>query len=339
MYLHVLYYTYRSTGSRSMAIPRSLQIDLNTTAYYHCMTRCVRRSYLCGYDSETNRDYSHRKQWIVSKIKHLANVFAIKICAYAIMSNHYHLVLFINELQATSWSDQEIIARWHAIFPTDAKSLSLYPDDQAKLKIESWRQHLMDISWFMRCLNEPIARYANKEDDKKGRFWEGRFKSQALLDEGALLSAMVYVDLNPIRAKIADTPENSNFTSIQERLKALVKKVKNIPSNKQPKDLMPFSNKSKLSKDVSIDFTLNDYLKLIDSTGRILREDKRGAIPNSLPPILTRLGLNPDFWLSNVRNLQSRFSYAIGHSEKLAAFNHCHRSKSVNAASEMYIRF
>lgn len=318
-----------------MAIPRSLQIDLNTTAYYHCMTRCVRRSYLCGYDSETNRDYSHRKQWIVSKIKHLANVFAIKICAYAIMSNHYHLVLFINEKQVDSWSDQEIIARWHAIFPTDAKSLSLYPEDKAKLKIESWRQHLMDISWFMRCLNEPIARYANKEDEKKGRFWEGRFKSQALLDEGALLSAMVYVDLNPIRAKIADTPETSDFTSIQERLKALATNLK--AKNKQPKDLMPFSIDIKSQKGACIDFTLNDYLELIDSTGRVLREDKRGSIPRSLPPILSRLGLNADYWVINVKSLQDRFSYAIGHSEKLTAFNHRRNPKGLNEASKMYL--
>ena len=109
----------------------------------------------------------------------LAGVFAIDIAAYAVMSNHYHIVVHIDGERAKKWTDE---------------------------------------SWFMRVLNESIARMANSEDECTGRFWEGRFKSQALLDEHALLTAMAYIDLNPIRAAMAETPEQSDHTSVQQRI-------------------------------------------------------------------------------------------------------------------------
>jgi hypothetical protein len=71
----------------------------------------------------------------------------------------------------------------------------------------------------MKCLNQPIAKMANKEDNCTGHFWEARFKSQALLTEEALITCMAYVDLNPIRALMANTPETSEHTSIKERIK------------------------------------------------------------------------------------------------------------------------
>ena len=106
-----------------MTTPRSYQIDLNATPYYHCIARCVRRSYLCGFDELTNKDFSHRRQWILDRIKHLSKVFYIDICAYAIMSNHYHLVLHVSS-NAADKSDKEVLLyRWQLIFPADALKL------------------------------------------------------------------------------------------------------------------------------------------------------------------------------------------------------------------------
>ena len=208
----------------------------------------------------------------------------------------------------------------------------------------------MDISWFMRCLNEPIARFANKEEGKKGRFWEGRFKSQALLDEGAILSAMVYVDLNPIRAGVAISPETSEFTSIQERIQKVAKhlkmstkqKVEHACDNaKQPKSLMAFANgkNQRQENKPTIDFRLSEYLALVDSTGRNIREDKRGAIPEDLAPILSRIYLNPRTWLNMVKDLQNSFSYAVGSETALMQFSkgYCSFSpKGISRAKRCY---
>ncbi len=201
---------------------RKHQVSLEVTPYYHCVSRCVRRSFLCGHDPLSGKSFEHRRQWVEDRLLFLADVFAIDVCAYSVMSNHTHVVLHINKLNEAHWTDIEVCERWHKLFKGTLLSqkfvrnedLTAVELDAVKLKISEWRLHLCDISWFMRTLNEPIARQANEEDRCTGRFWEGRFKSQALCDEAALASCMAYVDLNPIRAKMAKTPEQSDHTSI-----------------------------------------------------------------------------------------------------------------------------
>jgi REP element-mobilizing transposase RayT len=218
-----------------MTRARNQQVSLEDTPYYHCIARCVRRAYLCGDDPVSGENFDHRKVWLVERIKQLASVFAIDVCAYAVMSNHYHLVLFVNEQEADSWTQEEVIQRWTRLFSRNGAALetvarnrsSKAARDYRRKLIEQWRGRLKDISWFMRCINENVARRANREDDCTGRFWEGRFKSQALLDEKALVTCMAYVDLNPIRAGLNSLPDDSDFTSIQERLVHHARRVKN----------------------------------------------------------------------------------------------------------------
>ncbi len=176
-----------------------------------------------------------------------------------------------------------------------------------------YQQRLMDISWFMRSLNEPIARQANREDKCTGHFWEGRFKSQALLDEGAILSCMAYVDLNPVRAGIAATPEKSDFTSIQLRIKSAIK-------GEQPKALLPFTGNEHQQKNKGIRFSLQDYLTLVDETGRIIRADKSGAISQKSERILARLHINEESWLKLTTEFECMFTGAVGTAEHLSEF-------------------
>jgi hypothetical protein len=153
-------------------------------------------------------------------------------------------------------------------------------------------------------MNEHLARKANAEDHCTGRFWEGRFKCQALLDEAAILTAMAYVDLNPIRAGIASTLEDAEFTSIHQRIQTIRGR-----SPEGPK-LRHFHETG--SKRDSIPFSLNDYLQLVDWTGRSIRRDKRGAIDHSLPPILQRLNIDEEAWLESMRPKGNVFGRAMG---------------------------
>jgi len=156
----------------------------------------------------------------------------------------------------------------------------------------------------MRCLNEQIARKANEEDDCTGHFWEGRFKSQALLDESAVLACLAYVDINPVRAAVAETPEDSDYTSIQRRIRTLQAASESsvdaenveqdmVPAPTQPPELFPFVGGVRKGMPEGLPFYLADYLELVNWNGRAVREDKHGAIAEDLPPILERIGITP----------------------------------------------
>ncbi|WP_444930197.1 transposase [Microbulbifer sp. SSSA002] len=246
-------------------------------------------------------------------MRQLAGIFALDIAAYAVMSNHYHVVLYIDKKSADKWSLAEVIILWEKLFRAPSLALRYLKGDtldHCKLKklkevTAIWRERLTDISWFMRCLNESIARQANAEDKCTGRFWEGRFTSQALLDEKALAACMAYVDLNPIRANIAKTPEDSGYTSIQLRIRSAI-------TAEQPKSLLPFVGDERLSMPKGLPFQLGHYFELVDWSGRHLDPRKRGAIAENTPPILERLGISPEHWLYLNRNFESRFKGLVG---------------------------
>ena len=305
-----------------MTTARKNLIDPASTPYYHCMARCVRRAFLCGKDDFSGKNYEHRRQWVVDRLKELAGVFAIEICAYAVMSNHYHVVLHINQKQGESLNTREVLERWTKLFSSHLLVQRFLANDnlgKAELQrveefAEEYRSRLLDISWFMRCLNEHLAREANKEDGCKGRFWEGRYKSQALLDEAALLTCMAYVDLNPLRAKMADMPETSDYTSVQKR----AEQASGNTARKQAAHLKPFRSQGQ-NLDQAIPFALSSYLELVDWTGRIVRQDKRGNIPVDIPPILERLKIDPEEWLKTMR-WNNRFRRAVGKLASLKAY-------------------
>jgi len=305
-----------------MPRPRKTQVSIEATPYYHCVSRCVRRAFLCGRDESSGHNYEHRRGWIEERILELSTIFAIDVAAYAVMSNHYHVVLHLDRDLVRQWTDEEVCTRWSALFTGNdlcRRFLAGQPLDKAEQQrlsenIDIWRDRLIDISWFMRCLNEPIAREANREDSVTGRFWEGRFKSQALLDEKALVACMAYVDLNPIRAGMAQTPETSDHTAIQRRIRHQQSNRPQTPNriDQQPTSLLPFAGNPRRDMPKGLPFRYTDYLELVDWTGRILRDDKRGAIPADLPDILIRLNMDARHWVSLTRDFESPFKSMVG---------------------------
>ena len=255
----------------------------------------------------------------------MAEGFAIDVCAYCVMSNHVHIILRTRPDLVDEWTNEEVARRWLLVFPKikTPNDEAILPDKneirylagQAR-KIGEIRQRISNVSWFMRCLNEYVARLANKEDNCTGRFWEGRFKCQALLDEAAYLACMAYVDLNPVRAGIAETPEESEYTSVRDRIDTRQAEEKigtvslesiEFPTKKQ-RDciewekadaeadhwLCPIGDEAGDGRKGLLPLSLDQYLDLVDWTGRQIKEGKKGAIPVHLSPILDRLSIDRD---------------------------------------------
>ena len=317
-----------------MAKPRKEQICVEKTPYDRLIARCVRRAYLCGEDKLTGKSFEHRRQWVEDRIRLLASIFTVDICSYTVMSNHYHICVKLCPEEIEQLSDDQILDRWTSIFNGPlivqkwraGESLQKAELETLGDTINVYRKRLSNLSWFMKCLNEPIARKANKEDNCTGHFWESRFKSDGLPTEEALLSCMAYIDLNPIRANMADTPETSDHTSIKERIKPSFDLTAAIEGQKDElalnhfnvplKPLTAFEGNIFDGKQTGILFSFKDYLELVDYTGRIIREDKRGAIPDHIPPILERLSMDQQTWLDNTTGFKKNYQKHVKRRKK-----------------------
>jgi len=300
-----------------MTYPRSLSFDAGAPGAYHCITRCVRRAWLCGRDRLTGHSYAHRRRWIASRVQELAASYAVTAYAWATMSNHYHLVLYVDPLEPQRWTDREVARRWFDVrHPAAARPLA-HDVRQARIEalladpsaLAAVRTRLGNLSWFIRNLNEDIARRANAEDGCTGRFWEGRYYCQHLLDEHALLAAMTYVDLNPLRAKVTRRLANAHQSTIVDRIQQL-----RGARGRRTRPLEPLAGT--LAHEPTR-CTLARYLELVKLVAQ--RRDARSAGGDRAKPRPGRRSDMPDIdsWIDMVQQVESRYSTAIGEPEAL----------------------
>jgi len=306
---------------------------------------CVRRAFLCGRDPVSGKSYEHRKAWIRDRLEQLAAIFAIDVLDYAVLSNHFHVILRNRPDVVKQWSDKEVARRWWNLFPKrkDKNGQPERPrDDDLQMlmvdpeQLKEIRRRLSHISWFMRCLAENIARRSNREDEVTGRFFQGRFRCQKLLDESALLACSMYVDLNPVRSGVARSPETSRYTSAYDRIRGRQHardKNKRRPRGRDTKtpgrwlSPLPLDTRTssrdrvpwRASNKGFLPLTLEEYLQLLDWTGRQVKGNQQGSIPRHLAPILDRLQTVSDGWSEMVSNLGRWFGTAAGRMESLTA--------------------
>jgi hypothetical protein len=259
------------------------------------------------------------------------------------MGNHIHLIVRTRPDVAQHWEDREVVRRWLVISKLKRNGADrIVEPSEAQMnrelkrpgRVAELRRRLADVSWFMGTLCENMSRRCNRESGRSGAFWEHRFGCRNLADEAAIVVCGIYVDLNQVRAGEALTPEQSRHTSAYNRIEGRRQRQaraageesadlpapdswlcelsleKGGPSPTSPTNPSPVSWRASDTGLLSI--SLEDYLQLLDWTGRQVRSDKRGAIPASLAPILERLGINQEVWLDAVTSFDGWFGAVVG---------------------------
>src|SRR5262245_12611121 len=279
------------------------------------------------------------------------------------MQNHIHLILRTRPDVAATWSDEEVVKRWLKIAqlkrgrrdePSEPAESRIRYELGREGRVAQLRRRLSNVSWFMGALSENIARRCNSEDCCTGKFWESRYTCRNLAEESAILICGIYVDLNPIRAGEAKTPEQARHSSAYDRIEGRKRRKFSAAnagngSSEKPASTKPVATASEmppdgwlceltltsgLESDVRLGTTsctpwrasdkgilsvsLDEYLKLLDWTGRRLRSDKRGAVPADLAPILDRLRINDSAWLDAVEHFENRFGRIVASATRLA---------------------
>ena len=301
--------------------------------------------------------------WLEKRLEELFGCFAVEVAGFAVLDNHLHGLVRLCPERSASWSDEEVVRRWGRLFPPRGKDRKPLAVSEAWVQqkladvkfVAAARRRLADLGWFMKCLKEPLARIANRSEGCQGHFWQGRFKSVALLDAEALLAVCAYIELNPLAAGIARTPEDSPYTSIHARvehcrqagrlgdLQAVRQGTVAAAEASQGLDqqhwLCPLGDQRQQGAEragLLEGFSLGSYLLLVDWTSRLVRRGK-ARVTAEVASILDRLGTSAEVWQAAMERLFSRrrvlgvaFAFQRQRLQEAAARRGCHHLANLN---------
>ena len=304
-----------------MTRPRKQLINREDGGFYHIVSRCVRRAWLSGRDPVTGKDFSHRRDWIEARLLALAKIFTLDVYGYAVMSNHYHIVIHYRPREGELLSNTEVARRWLTLFPPrcpddiDAHIDELSGDVQ---RISELRKRLSDLSWYMQCLNAPIARRSNLEDGCTGRFWDGRYYSKALPDERAVYACMAYTDLNPIRARLTDRIDAPEHTALRRRLDEARRIPRMLDTAVAPLAFDSAEHQIATSGQSVLEMDLRSYRALVEWTAGCMSHspDDLPLQQRAPPSALT----DPTSWLTALASLRRRTGLSLGVPRGMLAF-------------------
>ncbi|MCP4211010.1 MAG: hypothetical protein GY764_05970 [Halieaceae bacterium] len=306
-----------------MTVPRCQIVDPQITPWYHCISECVRQTFLL------NSPRDARRRWIEQRLRELNEIFAIDVGSYAILNNHLHVLVHLDVKTVKRWSRQEVLRRWAQLHsPRNAqrrpiKDLKKWIKEQLRnrLLVNTLRKRLADLGWFMKSLKEPFSRMVNKQDGCRGTLWASRYKSIAILDEEALLATCAYVDLNPLAAGLCKLPEAAQFTSLYTRIDYCRQQGKlsqlqaaregAVLAARQARGmeaglwLCPLDDQRRKGAQragILEGFSLGSYLLLVDATSRLFRPGKARIGPRAVS-LLDRIGITVEMWQSTLQQM------------------------------------
>ena len=280
-----------------------------------------------------------------------SGLFGIELLSYSILSNHYHLLLRTRPDIVARWSDTEVARRWLMICPKrKINGLAAEPTEaeidairNCPAKLGETRRRLSDVSWWIRLLNQRVAQRANRDDEQSGRFWQDRFRAIRVDDDASLLACSAYVDLNPIRAGLAKTIEDSQYTSVQKRIQAEVDAENRTTTTNDAKATSSRRRRDAFLAKLSIDeknesigsnqsltkdrcsdkglfaLTATKYFELLDWTARQFSPGKSGRTAHDAPPVLARIGLGVDAWNKLVFGFEEVFGHVAARVDRIEA--------------------
>ena len=356
-------------------MPRLARADIFATsdiAIVFVVSRTVRRCFLMGYDKFSGKNFDHRKPWIEQQLADQARYFAIDLCSFAILDNEIQQQLRSRPDIVQQMDDVEVARRWLMLCPV-RRGKNRQPEEPTevemncvvnnKARVEELRRRLSDISWWMRLLCQHIAQRANREDEEVGKFWQARYKAVKNLDATATLACAAYIDLNPILSGVADSIDNSVFTSANRRAKEQAAAKPNNaadrvsggePTNDATESTSPAStvltcnhlapvslcaNSAMPDQEIHqrgtrcsdkgfLPITLSEYLELLEWSAQQQRGKKSVPAPDTVARVLAELNISAEAWCELIRDFGRLFSSVAGKPHVIDAYRSPTKSQS-----------